>query len=54
MGVKKYQETAQHDYFHYGMLDASATLKPGTHQVTILAAGYDNFEIKKSYTITVQ
>jgi len=30
------------------------TLSPGTHQVTIIAAGYDNLEVKKSYTVTVQ
>jgi hypothetical protein len=53
-GVKKYQETARHDYSHYGMLDATMTLSAGTHHVTILAAGYDNLEVKKSYTVTVQ
>jgi len=53
-GVKKYQETARHNYSHYGFLDVTATLSPGTHRVTIVAAGYDNLEVKKSYTITVQ
>jgi hypothetical protein len=53
-GVKKYQDTARHFYSHYGLLGATVTLSAGTHHVTILAAGYDNLEIKKSYTITVQ
>jgi hypothetical protein len=53
-GVKKYQATARHFYSHYGVLDATVSLSPGKHQVTIIAAGYDNLEIKKSYTITVQ
>lgn len=53
-GVKKYQDTARHFYSHYGLLGATMTLSAGTHHVTILAAGYDNLEIKKSYTITVQ
>jgi hypothetical protein len=53
-GVKKYQELAKHDYSHYGLMDGTVTLSPGTHQVTIIAAGYDNLEVKKSYTITVQ
>jgi hypothetical protein len=30
------------------------TLSAGTHHVTIIAAGYDNLEVKKSYTVTVQ
>lgn len=53
-GVKKFQDTARHFYSHYGLLDVSMTLSVGTHHVTIIAAGYDNLEIKKSYTITVQ
>jgi hypothetical protein len=53
-GVKKYQDTARHFYSHYGLLEVTTTLSPGTHHVTIIAAGYDNLEIKKSYTITVQ
>jgi len=53
-GVKKYQELARHNYSHYGFMDGTATLSPGKHEVTIIAAGYDNLEIKKSYTITVQ
>jgi hypothetical protein len=53
-GVKKYQETARHAYSHYGLLDATMTLSAGTHHVTIIAAGYDNLEVKKSYTVTVQ
>jgi len=52
-GVKKYQEIAKHDYSHYGLMDGTVTLSPGTHDVTIIAAGYDNLEVKKSYTITV-
>jgi len=53
-GVKKYEEIAKHDYSHYGLMDGTVTLSPGTHQVTIIGAGYDNMEVKKSYTITVQ
>lgn len=53
-GVKKYQELAKHDYSHYGLLDVTMTLSPGTHQVTIIGAGYDNLIVKKSYTVTVQ
>ncbi len=53
-GVKKYQQTAKHDYSHYGLMDVTMTLTAGTHQVTIIAAGYDNLEVKKSYTVTVQ
>jgi hypothetical protein len=53
-GVKKYQETAKHDYSHYGLMDVTMTLSAGTHHVTIVAAGYDNLEVKKSYTVTVQ
>ncbi len=53
-GVKVYQEIAKHDYSHYGLMDGTKTLSPGTHQVTIIAAGYDNLEVKKSYTIAVQ
>jgi hypothetical protein len=53
-GEKKYQEKAKHDSSHYGLMDGTVTLSPGTHQVTIVAAGYDNLEVKKSYTITVQ
>jgi hypothetical protein len=53
-GVKKYQQTAKHDYSHYGLMDVTMTLSAGTHHVTIISAGYDNLEVKKSYTVTVQ
>jgi len=53
-GVKRYQELAKHDYSHYGLMDVTMTLSAGTHQVTIIGAGYDNLTVKKSYTITVQ
>lgn len=53
-GVKKYEELAKYDYSHYGLMDTTLTLSAGTHQVTIIAAGYDNLEVKKSYTITVK
>lgn len=53
-GVKKYQELATHDYSHYGVLDTTVTLPVGTHQVTIVAAGYDNLEEKDTYTIDVK
>ena len=53
-GVKKYQQLADHDYSHYANLDTTLTLSAGTHQVTVIAAGYDNLELKKTYTITVK
>jgi hypothetical protein len=53
-GAKKYEQLAKHDFSHYGFLDAAITLAAGTHNVTIVAAGYDNLIVKKSYTITVQ
>ncbi len=53
-GVKKYQELAKHDYSHYGLMDVTMTLSVGTHQVTIIGAGYDNLTVKKSYSVTVQ
>lgn len=53
-GVKKYQQLADHDYSHYANLDTRLTLSAGTHRVTVLAAGYDNPEETKSYTITVK
>jgi len=54
-GEKKYENLARHNYSHYGVLDdVPVTLSPGKHDVTIIGAGYDNLEVKKSYTITVQ
>lgn len=53
-GVKKYQEIGRHNYSHYGELDAQMTIPVGTHHITIIGAGYDNLEVKKSYSITVQ
>jgi hypothetical protein len=53
-GVKKYEELATHDYSHYGLMDTTLTVPSGTHQVTIIAAGYDNLEEKYTYTITVK
>jgi hypothetical protein len=52
-GVKKYQEVANHDFGHYGVLDTSLTLSKGTHKVTVIAAGYDNLEVKDTLTVTV-
>jgi hypothetical protein len=52
-GVKKYQQLAGHDYSHYANLDTTLTLAAGTHHVTVIAARYDNLELSKSYTITV-
>lgn len=53
-GAKKYQQLADHDYSHYANLDTTLTLTAGTHQVTLIAAGYDNLEQKKTYTIAVK
>jgi hypothetical protein len=53
-GVKKYQQLADHDYSHYANMDTTLTLTKGTHQVTLIAAGYDNLEESKTYTITVK
>jgi hypothetical protein len=52
-GVKKYQEVANHDFGHYGVLDTSLTLSKGTHKVTVIAAGYDNLEVKDTLTVVV-
>ena len=53
-GAKKYEQLAKRDFSHYGFLDATVSLSAGQHSVTIVAAGYDNLLLKKSYTITVQ
>lgn len=53
-GTKKYEELAKHDFSHYGLMDTTLILPAGTHQVVIYAAGYDNLEEKKWYTVTVQ
>jgi hypothetical protein len=53
-GVMKYQDWARHDFSHYGQMNFTATLSKGKHHVTIIAAGYDNLEIRKSYSITVK
>ncbi|HKF47916.1 MAG TPA: VCBS repeat-containing protein [Terracidiphilus sp.] len=52
-GVKKYQEIGNHDFGHYGVLDTTLTLSKGTHQVTVVAAGYDNLEVKVTQTESV-
>lgn len=52
-GVKKYQEVAVHDFSHYGVADTTLTLSPGSHKVTVIAAGYDNLEVKDTLTVTV-
>jgi hypothetical protein len=52
-GVKKYQEIGNHDFGHYGVLDTTLTLSTGTHKVTVIAAGYDNLEVKDTLTVSV-
>lgn len=52
-GVKKYQEIGNHDFGHYGVLDTTLTLSSGTHKVTVIAAGYDNLEVKDTLTVSV-
>ena len=52
-GVKKYQEIGNHDFGHYGVLDTTLALSTGTHKVTVIAAGYDNLEVKDTLTVTV-
>ncbi|WP_162601747.1 FG-GAP repeat domain-containing protein [Occallatibacter savannae] len=53
-GAKKYEQLAKHDFSHSGFLDATLALSAGKHTITIVAAGYDNLLLKKSYAITVQ
>jgi hypothetical protein len=53
-GVKKYEQLADHDFSHYGVLDTTLTLSPGNHRATVIAAGYDNLEVKTTYTVTVK
>ena len=52
-GVKKYQQFAR-DYSHSAFLDTTLTLAPGTHKVSVYAAGQDNSLQNKTYTITVK
>ena len=51
-GEKKAEEIYGYSYYTY--LDSSVSLSPGTHQVTIVAAGWDQTTIRKSFTIDVQ
>jgi FG-GAP-like repeat len=50
-GQKKGEEIYGYSYYTY--LNRSVTLTPGSHQVTIVAAGWDQSVQKKSFTITV-
>jgi hypothetical protein len=49
-----FEQLANRDFSHYGFLNATVTLSAGKHNVTVVAAGYDNLLLKKSYAITVQ
>lgn len=51
-GEKKAEEIYGYSYYTY--LDASVSLSPGTHNVTIVGAGWDQTTIRKSFTIDVQ
>lgn len=53
-GVKKYEQLTKHDFSHYAVMDTTLSLTPGTHNVDIYSAGYDNMQQRKSYSITVQ
>jgi hypothetical protein len=52
-GAKKYQQFAR-DFSHGAFFDGTITLAPGTHRVTVFAAGEDNSLQKKTYNITVK
>jgi hypothetical protein len=49
------KEVEQLDGFsHYSFLDKSISLTPGSHKVTIFAAGWDNWLEEKTYTLSVK
>ena len=41
-------------YSYYTFLDRSVTLSPGSHNVTVFGAGWDQTLVKKSFTLSVQ
>jgi hypothetical protein len=51
-GEKKAEEI--YGYSHYTYINRSVSLSPGTHSVTIVAAGWDQTTVRKSFTIDVQ
>lgn len=51
-GEKKAEEI--YGYSHYTFLNRSVSLSPGRHNVTIVAAGWDQSIITRSFTINVQ
>jgi len=53
-GVKEYEQLTKYDFSHYAVMDTTLNLTPGTHQVDIYSAGYDNMLQHESYPITVQ
>jgi hypothetical protein len=49
------KEVEQLDGFsHYSFLDKSISMTPGSHKVTIFAAGWDNWLEQKTFTLSVQ
>jgi hypothetical protein len=51
-GQKAQQQLAQ-AFSNYSFLDANLPLSNGTHNITLIAAGWDESEQTKSFTITV-
>jgi hypothetical protein len=41
-------------FSNYTFLKRSVTLNPGTHNVTVFAAGWDQSLVKKSFTVSVK
>ncbi len=50
-GVKKNEE--RFGFSHYSFMDSSITLANGTHNVSVIATGWDNWMEKKTLTLTV-
>jgi hypothetical protein len=51
-GTKKVEQLD--GFSHYSFLDNSISMTPGSHQVTIFAAGWDNWLEEKTFTLSVQ
>jgi hypothetical protein len=41
-------------FSRYSFLDKSISLTPGSHKVTIFAAGWDNWLEQKTFTLSVK
>jgi FG-GAP-like repeat len=51
-GTKKVEQLD--GFSHYSFLDKSISLTPGSHKVTIFAAGWDNWLEQKTFTLSVK